>query len=108
MPSTCSTARPGKPCPPSSRKCPQETPISLTTLLSVGVRAGCVISSRLTKFLPNKQVLIIEASPCDFLDKRISDLKHWIDLLGTKFDYNYGITEQARGKKESSFIAILA
>lgn len=63
-----------------------------------GGTAGCVIATRIAEALPKKKVLVIEGGPSDFLDKRVSDLKQWIDLLGTELDYDYPIAEQPRGK----------
>ncbi|KAK1030583.1 hypothetical protein LTS16_018787 [Friedmanniomyces endolithicus] len=40
-----------------------------------GGTAGCVIASRLSDYLPNKRVLLIEAGPSDFMDDRVSNSK---------------------------------
>lgn len=63
-----------------------------------GGTAGCVIASRLTEYLPNKKVLVIEAGPSDFNDDRVLKLKEWLSLLGGELDYDYGTTEQPNGK----------
>lgn len=63
-----------------------------------GGTAGCVIASRLTDYLPNKKVLLIEAGPSDFNDDRVLNLKEWLTLLGGDLDYDYGTVEQPMGQ----------
>ena len=62
-----------------------------------GGTAGCVIASRLSAYLPNKNLLLIEAGPSDYMDDRVLLLKDWLNLLGGDLDYDYPTTEQAMG-----------
>ncbi|KAI9820025.1 MAG: hypothetical protein M1827_006596 [Pycnora praestabilis] len=63
-----------------------------------GGTAGCVIGSRLSDYLPDKKVLLIEAGPSDYMNDRVLNLKEWLNLLGGELDYDYGTTEQPNGK----------
>nr|POF04197.1 choline oxidase [Quercus suber] len=62
-----------------------------------GGTAGCVIASRLSSYLPDRRVLLIEAGPSDFMDDRVLLLKDWLNLLGGELDYDYPTTEQPNG-----------
>jgi choline dehydrogenase-like flavoprotein len=63
-----------------------------------GGTAGCVIASRLTDYLPEAKVLVVEGGPSDFNDDRVLNLKEWLSLLGGELDYDYGTTEQPMGQ----------
>ncbi|RCI16926.1 hypothetical protein L249_3052 [Ophiocordyceps polyrhachis-furcata BCC 54312] len=62
-----------------------------------GGTAGCVIASRLSSYLPQRRVLLIEAGPSDFRLNNVLDLRNWLSLLGGELDYDYGTTEQPMG-----------
>jgi len=64
-----------------------------------GGTAGCVIASRLSEYLPDKKVLLVEAGPSDFNNDKVLKLKEWLTLLGGDLDYDYGTTEQPMGKQ---------
>jgi choline dehydrogenase-like flavoprotein len=66
-------------------------------ILVGGGTAGCVLASRLSQYLPDKKVLLIEAGPSDFQEDRVLLLKDWLSLLGGDLDYDYPTTEQPMG-----------
>jgi len=51
-----------------------------------GGTAGCVIADRLSSYLPEARVLVIEAGPSDYQDDRVLLLKVWIrrSFLGSR------------------------
>ncbi|KAH7161600.1 hypothetical protein EDB81DRAFT_349433 [Dactylonectria macrodidyma] len=62
-----------------------------------GGTAGCVLASRLSTYLPESKVLLIEAGPSDFDLNNVLNLREWLSLLGGDLDYDYGTTEQPMG-----------
>ena len=76
---------------------PKQNVNSYDFIIVGGGTAGCVIANRLTEYLPEKKVLVIEGGPSDVGDMRVLDLKNWINLLESDFDHNYGTTEQPMG-----------
>ena len=62
-----------------------------------GGTAGCVIAHRLSAYLPDHKILLVEAGPSDFTNDKVLNLKEWLNLLGTELDYDYGTTEQPMG-----------
>ncbi|KAI6245824.1 Choline oxidase [Erysiphe necator] len=62
-----------------------------------GGTAGCVIASRLSKYLPEKKILLIEGGPSDLDNEKVLNLREWLTLLGGDLDYDYGTTEQPNG-----------
>lgn len=62
-----------------------------------GGTAGCVIASRLAEYLPDADILLIEAGPSDYKNARVLNLNEWLKLLGGELDYDYGTTEQPMG-----------
>lgn len=62
-----------------------------------GGTAGCVIASRLSAYLPERKVLLIEAGPSDFNIGQVLQLREWLGLLGSELDYDYGTVEQPFG-----------
>ncbi|SPO02041.1 related to cellobiose dehydrogenase [Cephalotrichum gorgonifer] len=62
-----------------------------------GGTAGCVLASRLSEYLPQHKILLIEAGPSDHGLEPVLDLRKWLHLLGGYLDYDYGTTEQPMG-----------
>ncbi|KAI5819832.1 hypothetical protein BZA77DRAFT_341928 [Pyronema omphalodes] len=62
-----------------------------------GGTAGCVVASRLSSYLPDKSVLLIEAGPSDYNNNQVLQLREWLSLLGGDLDYDYPTTEQPMG-----------
>ena len=62
-----------------------------------GGTAGCVVASRLSAYLPQKKILLIEAGPSDYNHDEALQLREWLSLLGGELDYGYKTTEQPMG-----------
>ena len=62
-----------------------------------GGTAGCVLASRLSSYLPERKILLIEAGPSDLDLSNVLNLREWLTLLGGELDYDYGTTEQPNG-----------
>lgn len=62
-----------------------------------GGTAGCVLASRLSSYLPERRVLLIEAGPSDLDLSSVLNLREWLSLLGGHLDYDYGTVEQPMG-----------
>ncbi len=61
-----------------------------------GGTAGSVVAARLAE-QPDISVCLIEAGPTDEGNEEILAVKNWPNLLGTAYDYDYTIEQQARG-----------
>ncbi|MFI5930695.1 GMC family oxidoreductase [Actinoplanes sp. NPDC051494] len=61
-----------------------------------GGTAGAVVASRLSAD-PGVRVCLIEGGPSDVGDDRVLQLRNWINLLETEFDYDYPTVPQPRG-----------
>lgn len=72
-----------------------------------GGTAGCVVASRLSEYLPQKKVLMIEAGPSDLHNDKVLKLKEWLSLLGGDLDFDYGTTEQKNGRLSGTGIIFL-
>lgn len=62
-----------------------------------GGTAGCVIASRLSGYLSDKRILVIEGGPSDVGDSRALVLKDRVQMLGTELDMTYPSVEQPMG-----------
>jgi choline dehydrogenase-like flavoprotein len=67
-----------------------------------GGTAGCVIGSRLSEYLPDKKVLLVEAGPSDFNNDRVLNLKEWLTLLAVNLITTMGLLSN---HMESYYIA---
>lgn len=61
-----------------------------------GGTAGAVVASRLSAD-PDVRVVLIEGGPSDVGDQRILQLRNWLNLLETEYDYDYPTVAQPRG-----------
>lgn len=76
---------------------PQDAGSAFDYIIIGGGTAGCVIASRLSSYLPERKVLLIEAGPSDFNLNQVLDLRQWLTLLGGDLDYDYPTVEQPMG-----------
>jgi choline dehydrogenase-like flavoprotein len=67
-----------------------------------GGTAGCVIANRLSGYLPEKRILVIEAGPSDVGDDRALILKDRIQMQGTDLELRYTTVEQPMGESSTS------
>ncbi|OAQ62732.1 choline oxidase [Pochonia chlamydosporia 170] len=68
-----------------------------------GGTAGCIIASRLSEYLPNKIILMIEAGPTDVGENRALILKDRSSMQGTELDYRYTSVKQLRGIAQNAY-----
>jgi choline dehydrogenase-like flavoprotein len=61
-----------------------------------GGTAGAVVAARLSAD-PALQVCLVEGGPSDVGDDRVLQLRNWLSLLESEFDYDYPTVEQPRG-----------
>lgn len=81
----------------STRDLPSSASSAYDYIIVGGGTAGCVLASRLSTYLPERRVLLIEAGPSDFDLNHVLNLREWLSLLGGDLDYDYGTTEQPMG-----------
>ncbi|KAK6366490.1 hypothetical protein LTS17_010575 [Exophiala oligosperma] len=62
-----------------------------------GGTAGCIVASRLSGYLPQKRILLIEAGPSDLGERRALVLKDRLEMLGSELDFGYTAVEQPMG-----------
>lgn len=76
---------------------PKQADDAFDYIIVGGGTAGCVLASRLSSYLPEHKILLIEAGPSDFNNNQVLNLREWLSLLGGDLDYDYGTTEQPMG-----------
>lgn len=81
----------------TTRSLPSNGSSAFDYIIVGGGTAGCVIASRLSSYLPERRILLIEAGPSDFNLNHVLNLREWLSLLGGELDYDYGTTEQPMG-----------
>lgn len=81
----------------TTQSLPSSASSSFDYIIVGGGTAGCVLASRLSTYLPERKVLLIEAGPSDFNLNQVLNLREWLTLLGGDLDYDYGTTEQPMG-----------
>jgi choline dehydrogenase-like flavoprotein len=83
-----------------SRALETSAPQDFDVVVVGGGTAGAVVASRLSAD-PGMRVCLIEGGPSDVGDDRVLQLKNWLSLLESEYDYDYPTVEQPRG---NSFI----
>lgn len=63
-----------------------------------GGTAGCIIASRLSSYLPQRRILLVEAGPSDVGETRALVLKDRNSMLGTELDFGYTTVAQPMGE----------
>jgi choline dehydrogenase-like flavoprotein len=75
---------------------PKLEPTGYDVVIVGGGTAGAVVASRLSADA-GVRVCLIEGGPSDVGDARILQLRNWLNLLESEFDYQYPTVEQPRG-----------
>lgn len=61
-----------------------------------GGTAGCIVASRLAED-PDTSVCLIEAGRSEKDNPEIQDFRNWVNLIGSRYDWNYEIEPQEHG-----------
>jgi choline dehydrogenase len=64
-----------------------------------GGTAGAVIAARLSQ-RPDSSVCLLEAGPLDRGIEAIRDMRRWEELLGSQYDYDFGVEAEPGGNPE--------
>lgn len=80
---------------------PSDNSVKFDYIIVGGGTAGCVVASRLSEYLPDHRILMIEAGPSDLNDNRALILKKRVEMQGTDLEYRYISVDQPRGENTS-------